>query len=229
MQAMSTISEELFAALCITRSIQCERLPEGDAVTADYRLLLGDVEVYVEVKQLNPNDRDRRRAAESAHSGRTPLLMAPTRRVRDQITKAYRQLKAYAKCGHSCIIVLYNNSGTLNYIDSFTVTSAMFGVYGVRVTLNDSRIVRHVGHGFLGGRKVTRNECRGISAVCVVERTGMAEELKLTAYHNPFATQPIATQVLALLASEQFRHDEPHEGQFVPPFPIEIGGVYGTG
>lgn len=214
-----TVSEEHFAELCAARGIRCRRLPEGGARTADYEIRLGQLLVYAEVKQLDLNEEDRKRREDMRAGG--AVAVAPTRRVRDHIAKAYRQLKSYAKRQHPCIVVLYNNAGILNHIDSFTVTSAMFGSFGIRLALDSSRTVQQVGQGFLGNRKVTRNTCRGISAVCVLDSSGSGER-RLTAYHNPFASHPIPPEMLALIASSQPRHDNPHDGRFVPLFPNEI-------
>ncbi len=219
--ATLTKSEALFADLCATRKVPCGRIAEGTTRIADYEVTLGRVLVYVEVKQLDPNEKDRK-VKDQLDAGRIALTMAPTRRVRDQIAKAYNQLKSYGKRGHPCMVVLFNNAGFLSNIDSFTVTSAMFGSFGFRLALDGSQTIRVSGHGFLGGRKLTRNTCRGISAVCVLEANG-PEGLRLTAYHNPFATNQIEPTALALLATTQLRHDDPHTGQFVPLVPGVVG------
>lgn len=215
--AILTKSESLFADLCAARKVPCVRIEEGINRTADYEVTLDRLSVCVEVKQLDVNGADRR-AKEKMKAGYVAGAVAPTRRVRDHIAKAYNQLKACCKRGHPCLIVLFNNAGTLSYIDSFTVTSAMFGGFGFRLALDDSQTIRVSGRGFLGGRKLTRNTCRGISAVCVLESSG-PQGLRLTAYHNPYATNPIEPTVLAFLATSQLRHDDPHTGHFVPLLP----------
>ena len=218
---MSTKSEALFEQLCAARKISCIRIEEGADRTPDYRVTLNRSLVYVEVKQLDPNEKDGK-AKEKRKAGCITTAVAPTKRVRDQIAKAYNQLKPYGKHGHPCIIVLYNNAGLMNYIDSFTVTSAMFGGFGFRLTLDESQKIQVSGHGFLGGRKLTRNTCRGISAVCVLEGS-QSKDLRVTAYHNPYATNTIPPTDLAVLAVNQLRHDDPHTGQFVALLPHEIG------
>ena len=219
--AILTKSESLFADLCAARKVPCKRIEEGLNRTADYEVTLDRLLVYVELKQLDTNESDRK-VKEKMKAGYIAGTVAPTRRVRDQIAKAYNQLKTYYKGGHPCLVVLFNNVGILSHIDSFTVTSAMFGGFGFRLALDSSQAIRVSGHGFLGGRKLTRNTCRGISAVCVLESSGSAG-LRLTAYHNPYATNPIEPTVLALLATSQLRHDDPHTGHFVPLLPRVIG------
>jgi len=215
--ATLTKSEALFADLCASRKVPCKRIEEGITRTADYEVTLDGVLAYVEVKQLDPNKRDRKVNAQL-----DAVSVAPTKRVRDAIGKSYDQLKSYGERGHPCVVVLFNNAGFLRYIDSFTVTSAMFGGFGFRIALDKYRTIRLSSHGFFGGRKLTRDTCRGISAVCVLESGGL-EGLRLTAYHNPFATNPIEPAALALLAVSQLRHDAPHSGQFVPLAPRVLG------
>lgn len=217
-----TDSETLFSNLCAARKVRCIRIEEGSKRTADYEIILGQLSAFVEIKQLDFNDRDREVERQMDEGGMAGAV-APTRRVRDQIAKAYNQLKAYSKRGYPCLIVLYNNAGLLNDIDSFTVTSAMFGEFGVHLSQDNSQIIHVAGHGFLGGRKVTRNTCRGISAVCVL-KSGGSQGLRITAYHNPYAINPIEPAVLALLATSQLCHDDPHGGQFVPLLPHDVRG-----
>lgn len=216
-----TKSESLFADLCAERKVPCDRIEEGISRIADYEVTLDRLLVYVEVKQLDPNESDRK-AKEKMRAGYVAGTVAPTRRVRDQIAKAYNQLKTYCRRGHPCLVVLFNNAGILSHIDSFTVTSAMFGRFGFRLALDSSQAISVSGHGFLGGRKLTRNTCRGISAVCVLESSG-SEGLRLTAYHNPYATNPVEPTVLSLLATSQLRHDDPHTGHFVSLLPHVVG------
>lgn len=216
-----TKSEALFEKLCAVRKIPCIRVEEGADRTPDYKVTLNRLLVYVEVKQLDLNERDGK-AKEKMKAGGIATTVAPTKRVRDQIAKAYNQLKPYGKAGHPCVIVLFNNAGFMNYIDSFTVTSAMFGGFGFRLTLDESQTIHVSGHGFLGGRKVTRNTCRGISAVCILEGS-RSKDLRVTAYHNSYASNAIQPADLAVLAANQLRHDDPHTGQFVPLLPREIG------
>lgn len=219
--AALTKSESLFADLCAARRVSCVRIEEAINRTADYEVTLDGLLIYVEVKQLDLNESGRK-AKEKMKAGFVAGAVAPTRRVRDQIAKAYNQLKTYCKRGHPCLIVLFNNAGSLSYIDSFTVTSAMFGGFGFHLVLDDSQTIRVSGHGFLGGRKLTRNTCRGISAVCVLESSA-PQGPRLTAYHNPYATNPIEPTILALLATSQLRHDDPHTGHFVPLLPRVVG------
>ena len=214
-----TESERLFARHCADRQIQCERIEEGTAKSADYTLTLGQTEMVVEVKQLDPNERDRI-VKKNMEAGECQGGVAPSRRVRDQIAKAYKQLKPYAAEDRPCLVVLYNNAGYLNRIDKFTITAAMFGTSGIGLGLGSDKIIRPVSQGFGAKRKLTRNTCRGISAVCVISSSDSGTVL--TVYHNPFALRPIDPADLSSLAGKQFRHEDPHSHEITALMPKEV-------
>jgi hypothetical protein len=215
-----TESESLFELLCAAKDVPCERVPEGATSTHDYNLTLDSGVVATEVKQIDPNDADE---ARNKPENRNLEAGAPVDRVRKLISKAYRQLKVPMRAQVPCLLVLYNNAGLVNWIDGFTVTTAMFGRFAFDLALCTDGVMRVAGHGFRGGRKMTSNSCRGLSAVAVLEREGRGR-VTLTAYHNPFATVPLASTQLAELAEEQYRHDGPHGRGFVrfAPSMIEI-------
>lgn len=218
----ATISENLFEALCGTRGIRCERVPVGKGKTPDYEIVLGFQRLAVEVKQLDSNGKDERINQVLDAGADFDGVVSPAQRVRDQIARGYRQLKAAAREGQPCLLVIYNNAGFLNFIDSFAVTTAMFGTYGVRLALTPQDEIRVVGQHFMGNRRVTRNSCKQLSAVGVL-KDARSGSLRLEVYHNPFALVPVDSSVMALLASSQFRHPNPHDGAFVPWEPAEIG------
>jgi len=213
---MLTVSEQLFENLCQTKEIPYQRIPEGKTKTPDYELTIDSANILVEVKQLDETDEDRRMYEALNRGNDTPVVECPSNRVRLQIAAAYRQLKAYYRSGHAAGIVLYNNAGHLNFIDSWTVTKAMFGDYGYRygipATPNASFV--GLGAGFMGKRKVTRNTCRVLSFLSVLTKDSK-NNLILEAYHNPFATVHLSPSVLSRLAEKQFIHYNPHVGTWI--------------
>ena len=221
--AGTTISERLFESLCYHREIPCQRIPTAKHSTPDYEIVLGAKRVFVEVKQLDPNadDIQHNQALATIPNNVIGPVDCPAPRVREQIARAYRQLKTAARNGEPCLLVIYNNSGPLNYIDEFTVTTAMFGRYGVRFGLARTGYIREIGRGFMGDAKLTRNTCKALSAVGILEgrQSGV---LSLDVYHNPFALTPIELAIIAPLATSQFRHPNPHTGNFVSWEPAQI-------
>lgn len=221
---MLTKSEQLFERLCQTRGITFRRIPEGKTKTPDYMLTLSSGDVLVEVKQLDENDEDRMINRALLCGEETPGVECPSDRVRHKIAEAYVQLKAYCRAGLPAGIILYNNAGHLTYMDSWTVTKAMFGDYGYRTgipTLSGGHIVT-LGAGFMERRKVTKNTSRVLSFVAVMKE-GPKDVLGLEVYHNPFAVVRLDPLRLSLLATEQFIHANPHDGKYVCWQPARIG------
>lgn len=215
--SIPTISEILFEKLCSDRHIECERIPEGAKRTADYEVSLGPLKLIVEVKQLDPNEKDRKRQGtwgQIVSPGVSPGVIAPSDRVQGLITDAYPQIKFSANSKKPTMIVVYNNSGNWNWIDSFTVSKAMFGSFGMRLGLRSNQKIVVTGQGYMGNRKVTKLTLRALSVVGVMKQTG-ENKIHLDAYHNPFATNPIHPKSLFPLAVAQFIHPNPHEKGFV--------------
>ena len=215
-----------FEALCAAQEVSYERLPVGAQRTPDYEIFLGGQRVIVEVKQLDPNKQDKEINHASDSGTATPNVISPTQRLRRKISDGYKQLKSAARKGQPCLLVLYNNAGLLAFIDSFAITTAMFGTFGVRLGRAKTGEVREVGRGFMENRRLTRNTCKVLSAIGVLDdMSGDISCLKL--YHNPFALVPIEPAVMGLLAISQFRHPDPHNGMYVcwEPSPVEAGSA----
>jgi hypothetical protein len=210
---VETLSEALFKRHCEARGVVFHRIAEDGRKVADFELTLEPSIVVAEIKQLDPNDQDRAREAAMAE-GQVGSGFAPTGRLRNLLGAAYRQIKPYALRGVPGLVVCYNNAGALTHIDNFTVTRAMFGGMAAYIALGQDGNIHHVGQGFTGQRKVTRNTCRGLSAVCVLS-TPTNDTTRLVAYHNPYASNPISPAALRKLADRQFGYNDPHAGKHV--------------
>lgn len=221
--ATQTISEKLFEKLCFQRGVGCERIPETMKKTADYRVTLSSVNLIAEIKQLEPNDGDKK-LAETWGVQESPGTVAPSNRVRALLAQGYAQIKCSSEGKLPAMIVLYNNSGQWNWIDSFTVSKAMFGSFGIVLGLQSNRTIEVVGHGYLGQRKVTKDTFRSLSVVGVLKRL-QEDVVALECYHNPFAHVPIAPSMLAELADTQHIHPNPHTRGFINWEPKKIGPV----
>jgi hypothetical protein len=180
--------------------------------------------LITEVKQLDPNNEDER-LSKIWGTPQSPGGYDATRRVRDKLAEGYRQVKRLSKGKLPTMIVIYNNAGEWNLLDEFTISTAMFGSYGVEFGSLPDRSIEVIRRGHFENRKVTKETLRYLSVVSVLERkeTG-SENLELCCYHNPFAKVPIEPNLLAELASNQYCFDDPHEGMNVwwEPKLIEI-------
>ncbi|WP_166213154.1 hypothetical protein [Cognatiluteimonas telluris] len=205
---ITTVSEILFEKHCNIRGIRFGRIAEGELKSPDYWVQIRRRPIVAEIKQLDANEKDRLRETfdSCVESG---LGLAPAKRVRQKLAEAYMQLRAHAKRGVAAIVVVYNNAGLINFIDEFTVTKAMFGSPQLYLALNQKGFFTLAGEAFGPGQKLTKNTCRGISAVCVLE-TGGAKETHMSAYHNPYAENPIDPPDLSDLVDYQYVYDPPN-------------------
>lgn len=215
-----TVSESLFEHLCDNRKVPWNRITESTDKSADYCISIGTTELISEIKQLEPNERDRERKDDWGTAGAQPVV-APSIRVQGLLQDAYAQVKKSAAGRHPTMVVVYNNSGTWNWIDTFTVSKAMFGQYGIVVQLDPDRSIEKMGEGYLGDRFVTKDSCRSLSVVGVLEKGGAAGA-NIRCYHNPFANLPMDPSELAILADSQYVHPNPHDRGFIPWEPKEI-------
>ena len=181
---------------------------------------LSQLTLITEVKQLCPNGEDNK-LSEVWGSPGSPGAEAPSNRVQGLLGKGYPQVKRSSEGKWLTMIVVYNNSGPWNWIDTFTVSKAMFGSFGSEYGLKANHSIAVTGHGYLGQRKVTKNTFRHLSVVGVLERVG-AKSIALNCYHNPFAKIPVEPTLLKTLADEQYIHTNPHDRGFVPWEPKRI-------
>lgn len=219
--SIRTISEELFEKLCSVRGFGCARIPETTAKTADYRVSLGSLALITEIKQLAPNSEDKK-LAEVWGTPQSPGAVAPSDRVQGLLEEGYPQIKLSSEGKWPTMIVVYNDSGDWNWIDTFTVAKAMFGTYGIVLGLQPNQTIVVTGQGYLGKRKVTKDTFRSLSVVGVLRQARSSAAVGLDCYHNPFAQVPVEPSLLAGLADAQYIHPNPHDRGFVPWEPEKI-------
>ncbi len=237
-----TVSEKYFEKLCAAKSIKCVRIPESTSKSADYRVSFDSLTLIVEIKELAPNHEDEylSKAWDAPESPaicvsgssdelsddddmlQLPPMCAPVSRVRGLLNNGYSQIKQSSEGKWPAMIVVYNNAGVWNRIDTFTIARAMFGNYGIKYKLQSGQAINVTGQGYFGGQEVTETASRSLSAVGVLKRAVGTERLKFSCYHNPFASIPIKPDVLKQLADVQYLHPNPHRKGFIPWKPREI-------
>ena len=215
-----TISEKLFEDLCSTRCVECVRIPETTHETADYCVFLDSLTLVTEIKQLDPNDDDEK-LAKTWCNPNSPPVAASSERVKGLLKRGYPQVKRLSEGKLPTMIVVYNNSGSWNWIDTFSVTKAMFGSCGIVLGLQPNQKVSVVGQGFMGKRAITKDILRSLSVVGVLKHD-QTNKLILDCYHNPFAHVFVEPKLLAKLANTQYMHTNPHDRGFIPWEPTMI-------
>lgn len=203
-----TISEFIFEQHCARRGVEARRVSESTRREPDYEVYLEGGSIMAEIKQMDPNGRDRTRELQQNEED-DGMVVAPARRVRGMLDSGYPQLRRYAEQGYPGILVAFNNAGHVNYIDDFTVMKAMFGSPHLVFNIDQDGKLHNAGHGFGGGRKVTRSSFRALSALCVLV-VDSPNNIELHAFHNPYADLPIDPVWLAPLATHQYAYDDPH-------------------
>ena len=218
---VKTVSETLFEKHCKLRSVTIGKIAEGEEKTPDYWVQIRRRPIVAEVKQIDPNENDRLKDQISSCS-ESGMGLAPAKRVRQKLAEAYLQIRAHARRGVAAVVVIYNNAGLMNFVDEFTVTKAMFGSPQIYLALNTEGFFACSGEGFGPGQKLTRNSCRGISAVCVLQ-TGGVRETHMSVFHNPFAANPIDPVDLSDFADYQYVYEQPNSKQTFSIFPRLLG------
>jgi hypothetical protein len=171
-------SEVLFASYCRTYGLDFKRIAAGPTPTPDYRLSAGEVDIFVEIKQiesirgLNPN----------CISSRTV-----GNHVRSMISDARKQIQAAACEDHPTILLIYNkvdesfqSFGT----ESHDFIAAMYGELTVRL------VDGHASGSYQGrNAKFHPEKNTSFSAVGHLRRTEIGADV--TIYENVYAKWPL--------------------------------------
>jgi hypothetical protein len=183
-----TISESIFESLCLDLGIPCTSIPREDGKTPDFDIELGGNTVVVEVKQLDPNERDKAVFEHARRTGTASGFCASDNRIRRKINDASTQLKARSGGRLPTMVVLFDN-GTFDGIDYTDIKTAMFGDEKVVVTFvnRETQHVTPIHPG--GGRRMSETCNTSIGAVALL--FGSIANAQLSVFHNHFAAIPI--------------------------------------
>jgi hypothetical protein len=174
--------------------------------------------VIVEIKELTPNDEDRRQVQELKQQGWTMGGGTPGARTFSVIKRAAPQLKSFANRGLPCVLVLFDNivvdgmrpRASCVHLEPSFIDFGMYGLQAVRLRPESpepgSRFV-HIGDGRGGRRQMTEDDRVYVSALAVLGEHHNSSEPFLCVYHNYFARLPLALEV--------FRG--PHDRHFCKP------------
>jgi len=196
--ARATKSQLLFERFCHDHGLNCRPIPVGPSRTADYRIEVAGHEVVAEVKQLDPNRRDRAAALAIEAGGVGEFGGEAGSRIRHVIDKGKQQISALARGRHPGILVVYNNVLVCpTYTDPMFVMIAMYGHLTVDLELpvagGGPPKVRQVRHG--AKSKVSATSNTSLSALCVMT-ADEAARVFLAFYHNKFAALRFAADWL---------------------------------
>jgi len=96
---VKTKSESIFEEFCCANNIPCEKIPEGEQSTPDYKIVLNTETIFVEVKQIDKDDKF------TTVSGSRTV----GDHVRAKINEARKQVKVALNNRSPAILLIYNN------------------------------------------------------------------------------------------------------------------------
>jgi hypothetical protein len=105
-----THSEVLFERFCRERGVEFRRLPEAATRTPDYEISVGPGRAVVEVKQVEPNQREQALLSAMLRRGKGSHWVNMWR-PRQAIRQAAKQLRAYGGRTMPGIAVLFDTAG----------------------------------------------------------------------------------------------------------------------
>jgi hypothetical protein len=206
----ATDSERIFHDHCIRHGFLVEKVETSKEKTPDFLLQKESLKLFAEVKELTPNEDDRKYDEDKKKDGFAVFSCTIGQRVRGEIVKSAKQLKKFAS---DCpgIVVIYENlgeDGFPRYTNPVFVNVAMYGNWMISSVRVPEAIRKP---DFCGGNgTTTRDHKRYLSAVCVMT------DKQLLFYHNSFADRPLPREVFSGEDCLHFRkisdpHDAPGE------------------
>jgi hypothetical protein len=178
MMPLKTKAEILFEEFCDSNYILWEKIEEGTTPTPDYRVILNDYVVYVEVKQIDKDNN-----FSTASSSRTVGS-----HIREKIKKARSQVKAGSGTGFPSILLVYNNLDRMQMFgtENHDFITAMYG----EMTLVLNKAVNRFTDSFYG-RNHSFNEEKSVYFSAVGFLSNIGGIVKVQIYENVFARNPL--------------------------------------
>ncbi len=116
---VKTKSESIFEEFCCANNIPCEKIPEGEQPTPDYKIVLNTETIFVEVTQIDKDDE-----LTTVSASRTV-----GDHVRKKINKKRKQVKVALNNRSPAILLIYNNLDPLQAFgtEQHDFIAAMYG------------------------------------------------------------------------------------------------------
>jgi hypothetical protein len=208
-----TASEIEFEAFCDAHGVGWEKIPtESDAglPTPDYYIYPGRERTVAEVKEITPNEEEKRQRTLLETRGWSEGGGTVGSRVRSLIDRAKNQIRIRAKGVYPSILVACNYSGVRQHIEPHSIRAAMYGFDTIVLAVpRDVRADPHlVDRKFGAGRRMTEQHNTSISAVATLQYG------RLCIYHNIYAAIPLRPELLQCLSVTQYTLAEKVPGTF---------------
>ena len=189
------ISEKKFESFCDIGEILYTRLtPEGKK-TPDYEIVLGGCRMIVEIKELTPND-DEKKGIKDLEEKKWATWGSSKvgNRIRYKIDDSKRQIERLASKICPAILLLYDTRPfPVRGISPYEILVAMYGfeTIDVHVPKNPNSKLTFGKHRFGKGKKIHHDQHNYISSVGVLRELESEGNLHIDLYNNVFSDKPL--------------------------------------
>lgn len=207
-----TKGQQEFEKYCRENNITLFDVPRHDGKkTPDYKMVIGNETIIVEVKDIERNPTERKSDEENDKKygvGRFRSRGSDTGgmagdRVRNKIKKASSQIADHTGVRYSGLLVLYEHDFAPNHTHPMFVRYAMYGSDEVCAEVGSNQVMDW---GSGGGQRMTSEQGTSISAVAVLWPEPSPDNRTLCIYHNEYARVPIDPAVFDGYRVRQFEH-----------------------
>ena len=197
----------LFEEFCELHRLNFIPLPETDQKTPDYMLSISGEGILVELKELEPNEKEKDFLKLREQGKIKTIGCKPGKRLRDKIRAANKQLKQ-GQSGNPIptLLVVFNNTPCRFHTDPYSVMTAMQGMDTIEIEVpqNKSESLKW-GETRSGKEKAMRADANtSISAIGIL-RVVNSDYVHLDVYHNRYSTCTLDPSLLATPGIFHFR------------------------
>jgi len=187
---------EIFAEYCRNRGIPLQCIPESQVPnerSPDFKLQLGDEEIVVEIKAIEPNDDDLRNSETLEENGGVEIFHNPGR-ISAKLKNANSQLRPHSERGIPGVVCIFDESRSGLLRNPVAIHSAMFGkpAFTFLRSQEPAPACSAPAVQLISGRSKTLTEQHktSISAVLIFIDHD-PDQYEAILLHNPFARCPI--------------------------------------
>ena len=207
-----TTSEKNALKFFSSLGIEIKKVPESTEQTPDYLLIVRDQPIFLEVKEIDENPKERsvlkdiEKFGESGCYDSSPL----GKRFRSKIVESNKQLKKKCKNNEPGIALIQDvRSFFTKSIDpQEEIKQAMFGdrvIWRTMPSIQNSQPTKVTADIFSANKTTTAEKNTTISAVGFLAEHYQSGDLLMFLYHNPFARNPIEESLFSDLSIKQFK------------------------
>ncbi len=218
-----TKSEENTKKFFQSVGIDIQKVSEGSEKTPDYHFSVNGVSIYLEVKEITENDKEKIIQQKICDVGEAGCYDSSPigKRFRSKISEANRQLRNLCVNGEPGIVLIQDSRpfATKSLMPQEEIKQAMFGDRVIWRTIPShlSNYISKVTADIFSHNKTTTEEKNTtISAVGLLIEHIETGELSLLIHHNPYAKNPLPVSLINNSCFKEYKIDSTKEyGDFI--------------